>query len=856
MRFFGRSKFQQEHRYTTIYNSDMIGIVTSDLYGHIVDANDYFLNMVGYTRHEMEQGHLTWMHLTVPTDIEKTQSLRADLLHRKSISAFEKEYIHKDGHHVPAMVTMTIFKNKTIIALVLDISNRKNIEHELEQSKIGLEERVEIRTQELRQSEAFLEAIFENIPNMVFVKEAKDLRFVRFNKAGEQLIGTPRRDMIGKCDYDFFSKEQADFFTSKDRDVLKESRSVDIPEEEISTSRGIRYLHTKKIPILDSNGQPEYLLGVSEDITEKKEAEKQKLALLQEQIAREEAESRAQQMSFLSDVSAVLSQSIDLKEILHSFAQEICKHLADICIIDLLDEERLDFAMNEVAAAEESEANFVKEWKSRNTLRWNSPSSPTQVLRTGQAMLMNHVNLEEHLRQSFGSDALSHERPIPVHSMVVTPIKMHDQKPTGMVLFLRKHRAFTEMDFSLTEEVSGRLAVAIENSRLYYKSQEASRAKSAFLANVSHEIRTPLGAILGFTEILRDEETPPQDHKKLLETIMRNGQQLLQIVDEILDISKVESERIQLEKIPFSLPNLVNDVTFLLKTKAQEKGLEIRVRYFQTPEFVVTDPTRLRQILVNIIGNAVKFTDKGSVDVDISYHHNSLEFRITDTGIGIKPEDRAHLFQPFMQADSSTTRRFGGTGLGLFLSRKLARLMGGDVTLDKSASGQGSVFLVTISALPSGSLQVSSQTPHQTEAAAGSLQTLSSILVVDDATDNRELFRKHLIRLGVDEKAVALAQNGKEAVEMALKKDYCLILMDIQMPEMDGFQALHQLRDHNYRGPIVALTAHAMKGDREKCLAEGFDGYLRKPLARESLRQVLLGVASQRQKNSPPPPAP
>lgn len=837
-------KYQQEQRYKTIFDSGMIGIIASTFDGTILDANDYFLKMLGYTREELQRRELNWVKLTVPEDLERSKKYIDVLIEKGSVASFEKEYLHKDGHRVPAVVALTMFTDGTVIALILDISRRKMIERELEQANLRLEDRVQQRTQQLRQSEAFLEAIFENIPNMLFVKDAKDLRFIRFNKAGEDLIGVPRTEMIGKNDYDFFPKDQADFFTSKDRDVLKKTQVVDIPEEPIQTAKGIRYLHTKKIPICNKEGQPEYLLGVSEDITEKKEAEKQKLALFQEQLAREAAEVRAQQMSFLSDISSVLTESFDQEQILKKFSRAVVNFMADICVVDLLDEEGYDFGQTEVTARETFEEEYLKKWRSRHPLRWDSSVGPTAVLRSGKSELHKDFDMKELLSLAFSTDASMEEPSIPISSMIVTPIKIRDQKPLGLVTFLLKNNTYVDMDLSLAEEISSRLAVAIENSRLFYKAQEANRAKSAFLANVSHEIRTPLGAMLGFTEMLKEDASLTPDYKETIDTILRNGQQLLRIVDEILDISKVESERIQIEHIAFSLPNLLEDIFHLLKGRAEEKGIELRVSYQNLPEFVVSDPTRLRQILINVIGNAIKFTDEGYVEL-IASHKKNLEFRVVDTGIGISAEQRSNLFQPFAQADSSTTRRFGGTGLGLFLSRKLARLLGGDVILDKSTSGKGSTFLITIALKEASRLEEPQATVPQGEV-NDDLKNISGVLIVDDAADNRDLFRRYLRKLGVNEDVIEMAQNGLEAVEKASQKTYTLILMDIQMPQMDGFQALSELRKKNYEGHVVALTAHAMKGDEEKCLAAGFDGYLQKPLSREALREILIKTSIRR----------
>jgi signal transduction histidine kinase/ActR/RegA family two-component response regulator len=553
-------------------------------------------------------------------------------------------------------------------------------------------------------------------------------------------------------------------------------------------------------------------------------------------------------MRFLSDISYLLSESFDTEKVLDAFARKVIAEMADICVIDLLDEEGIDIAQTVVVSNDPAEAAYIKAWRKRHPLRWDSNLGPTHIMRTGKGEFQNHIDLENHLRKVYGEEAVSEVRITNIVSQMTVPIKIRDQKAAGTVIFLHKtdESIFTESDLHLAEEICYRLAVAIENSKLYYRAQEASRSKSAFLANVSHEIRTPLGAMLGFADIIREDVTLSDSSRDAIEIVLRNGEQLLHIVDEILDISKVESERIQIEKISFSLCQLLTDVVHLLEVRAQEKGIELISEIENLPPFIVTDPTRLRQILINIVGNAIKFTDKGSVTIKArslpdakNSKTGSIEFAIIDTGIGISNGQRENLFQAFVQADSSTTRRFGGTGLGLFLSRRLARLLGGDVVLDKSAHGRGSRFVITIAYQEASAATQSSASLHKEEIKNG-YSNIKRILVVDDAADNRELFFHYLKKLGISADRIDMAVNGRMAVDMAKAQKYGLILMDIQMPEMDGFQALAELKKLNYQGMVVALTAHAMKGDDEKCLAAGFDGYLQKPLSREALQQTLV----------------
>lgn len=504
---------------------------------------------------------------------------------------------------------------------------------------------------------------------MIFVKDAKDLRFVRFNKAGEELLGYSREELLGKNDYDLFPKSQADFFTQKDQLVLKGKVVVDIPEESITTKAGIKYLHTRKIPILDSNGEPAFLLGISEDITQKKAADEQRLLLVQEKAA--------------------------------------------------------------------------------------------------------------------------------------------------------------------------------------------NQAKTSFLANMSHEIRTPLSAMLGFIELLQEDGTLSPVNQGYLATIARNGMQLLRIINEILDLSKVQANEISINKIGMSLSKVINDVNKLMTIQAKKKNLQIYLKTAnEVPDRIVSDPDRLRQILINLVGNSIKFTTSGWISIEVAFSGRDtsgkkwIEISVTDTGIGISHEQEQSLFQPFAQADSSTTRKYGGTGLGLHLSKSLANALGGDLILKKSSLQNGSQFCLTIPAISENvqaePVEKTTQPPQRKI-----FRTDQRILVVDDSDDNRELVRLMLGKMGL---SADLAESGKTALQKVAATHYHIIFLDIEMPEMDGFDVLRTLRAQNFTGRVIALTAHAMEGYREYCLSQGFDDYLTKPIFQQALYECLLNNVEASAENQVIPP--
>ncbi|WP_141734544.1 PAS domain-containing hybrid sensor histidine kinase/response regulator [Oligoflexus tunisiensis] len=401
--------------------------------------------------------------------------------------------------------------------------------------------------------------------------------------------------------------------------------------------------------------------------------------------------------------------------------------------------------------------------------------------------------------------------------------------------------------------VSRRVAIEEQLRQLMQKLQaakeEAERAnqlKSAFLANMSHEIRTPLGAMLGFADLLRDPNLTQEEHSNYLNILVRNGEQLTIIINDILDLSKVEAGHLTLEFIEVDPASIVRDVFSLLDIKAREKNLELSYNADpSTPAQLTTDPVRLRQVLLNLLSNAIKFTPQGYIHIRSYGERNEqgrvqLAFEIRDSGIGVAPEQHERIFEMFVQADESTTRKFGGTGLGLPLSRKLARALGGDVRVLRSGLNEGSTFLFTITDLPELKDQQDKQPARPSSTPAPTTDSVSleglSILVVDDAPDIRSLIAFLLKRAGA---MVDFAEDGMEGYRKALSKCYDIILMDIQMPLMDGYTATMKLREQGYRKPIIALTAHAMTESRKKCLSVGCTGHLPKPINPSNLLGVV-----------------
>lgn len=385
----------------------------------------------------------------------------------------------------------------------------------------------------------------------------------------------------------------------------------------------------------------------------------------------------------------------------------------------------------------------------------------------------------------------------------------------------------------------------IQAKELSDAKQEAERAnatKSAFLANMSHEIRTPLGAILGFTDLLRDPNTTDEERAGYLDIISRNGKALTRVIDDILDLSKVEAGHMEIEQKSFSLPDLLSEISSLFSETVKAKRLYLSLAIdSNVPNQVVSDSARLRQILINIIGNAVKFTAQGGIKVkveanQIAQDRSTIIISVSDTGPGLLRSQQKKLFQPFTQADNTTTRRYGGTGLGLALSRRLAQAMGGNIAISECKLRRGCTFQITI-AVGHNELEsrLSTGSSHAVQEAAGVLSG-AKVLLVEDALDNQILIKRILTKKGA---SVDVANNGLEGVEKALAGNYSIVLMDIQMPVMDGYEAIRKLRSLGYHGTVFALTAHAMAEERKKTKAAGYDGHLTKPLDTDALVNTI-----------------
>ena len=583
--------------------------------------------------------------------------------------------------------------------------------------------------------------------------------------------------------------------------------------------------------------------------------------LLQQQIDR-----------FLSRASLVLSSSLDYEETNHTITRLCVPALADWAMLDLLDHDGILRRVN-VAHADARDAELAQQLtrfadpmndldRSIQSASLAQSDSAAQSGSAAQSEAVGAHGLGEEFEARFNSEepfivseladstqpqmAGSDEhndvmRAVGCTSMMVVPLMARGERLGKLILMTSKPgRRYGNDDLQLLREFSPRAALALHNARLYQSAQEANAAKSKYVANMSHEIRSPMTAVLGYTDLLADREDDPEK-LEFLNTIKRNGHFLLNIINDILDLSKIEAGKMEMVPEPFVLSELVSDVQSVMRVRAAEKQLKFSVEFEgPVPQILVSDSKRLRQILINLLGNAIKFTEVGAVRLKIRYRGDEspprIRFDVIDSGIGMNRRQQAKLFEAFSQGDTSVTRTFGGSGLGLAISQRFAKMLGGQITV-VSRPGKGSTVSCEVAAVEvqedekrsSQADRVSEQVPP---ANLTRRPLTCRVLVVDDRHDVRFLTQRLLQKSGA---SVELASDGIEAIEQIRGRQtdgraFDLVMLDMQMPRLDGYQTAARLRSMGFQQPIIAMTADAMDGDSERCLENGCDDYLSKPI--------------------------
>ncbi|HZK79412.1 MAG TPA: PAS domain-containing protein, partial [Humisphaera sp.] len=694
-----------------------------------------------------------------------------------------------------------------------------------------------------------LHTLIDALPDLVYVKDMKG-RYVLNNLAHLRFVGADSPERIaGKTVFDVFPNELACRYHADDERTIHFGETLIREAESAFDAAGnAKWVSRTNVPLKDNSGAVIGVVGIARDITRRHNLEaalRSANETLEHRVAERSAAAEQRSHELVNSERAYRKQTRILQSILDSMGEGVvvADETGTLLLCNPAAEELLGIDHKGITE-QEWLARYVPFMQDKVT-----PIPPPERPLT-RAMRGESVNeAEVFFRRKDLPDGMW-------LSASARPLRDEDGSPRGGVLVLH--------------DITDRKRTEVELSRAKEAAEAASNAKSEFLANMSHEIRTPMTAILGFADLMLSPGQGLCDLQNSLQIIRRNGMHLLNLINDILDISKIEAGEMNTEKVWIDLPQVIADIRSLMGLRASEKGLKFVVLFNgPIPRRIQTDPLRMKQILVNLLGNAIKFTPGGQVSLrmtcDTSGPSMTLRFEVEDTGIGMSEEHVARLFKAFSQADESTTRRFGGTGLGLMISRRLARMLGGDVTVE-SQVGIGSTFTACIDGGPSEGVEMVSEMDETSLPVAADgeasrhIALKGRVLLAEDGRDNQRLISTILTNAGAE---VTVAENGRIAVELATSQPFDLILMDMQMPEMDGYDATVELRNRGYRVPIVALTANAMAEDRDKCLACGCDGYLTKPVEPEHFLSTLhrhLGGSHARElpppsggESSPPP---
>ncbi|MGZ6371302.1 MAG: PAS domain-containing protein, partial [Bdellovibrionota bacterium] len=545
--------------------------------------------------------------------------------------------------------------------------------------------------------DAFSNTVVENIPDMIFVKSAKDLRFVQFNKAGEELLGYSREEMIGKNDYDFFPKAEADVFTAQDREVLVGGKVLELPENVITTrNRGLRYLHSKKIPLYDSAGKPQYLLGISEDITERKQAEEVRMQLIREQAAAAESAKEKKRWEFLAEAGRVLAESLDYSTTLKNLASLAATRFSSWCVV-------LNRDLKELAIAADNPQVIPRARAVLNQVPidpgGNMPSAV--VLRTGKSVLIPRVSETE--LERFAPSGIYREffREFGFNASICVPLVIRGEiEGTITVSSLNPKQAFDQADLDLVEEFARRAASALDNARLFSEAQKAIQLREDFMSVASHELRTPLTPLKMQLQLLSKAiqteviTTSPKarDLVRLLKLSEAHIQRLTRLVEDMLEVSRINAGGLRLHPEKVDLSQLVLEVVDRFRAEIVAAKCELQI---QADEGIQGEWDRLRieQVVINLLTNAIKYGAGRPIRISVTRSGDCALLTVQDFGIGIAEEDQTRIFNRFERAVS--IRRFGGIGLGLYIARQGVEAHHGEIRV-LSTPGQGATFIVQL----------------------------------------------------------------------------------------------------------------------------------------------------------------
>ncbi|HEY9812095.1 MAG TPA: ATP-binding protein, partial [Candidatus Sericytochromatia bacterium] len=711
----------------------------------------------------------------------------------------------------------------------------------------------------LKEREAELSLITNTVPVLISYIDAEQ-RYRFNNQKYEELFGKSPTEIYGKHIQEVLGVTAYERVLPYVKTVLS-GQQVSFESEIYYPNIGKRYVNVTYVPQFGDHKEVKGFVALISDITDRKQAEVERIKLLDlEQAARivavnEAAKSAAaqQRLAFLAEASRVLSSSLDYKTILSNIADLVVPGIADFCFFDAVTPEN----KIERVVWRHADPN-KKEWF--NQVQYYIPTQDiqdhpvTSALLTGKAQFIPEVSDDWFQRIAINSEHLQFLRSLNARSLITVPIIAHD-RTLGTLTFCLTSRfegSYTHDDLLLAYDLAHRAALALENANLYSEAQQANRMKDEFLATLSHELRTPLNAMVGWTQLLRTRTFDPQTSARALETIDRNTKSLAQLIEDVLDVSRIITGKLQLKTHPIELVPVIEAAIETVQAAANAKDIKIECLLNSIGK-ILGDPNRLQQVVWNLLANAVKFTPQGGrVEVRLEQINNHVHIKVIDTGRGIKSEFLPYVFERFRQADNSITRSYGGLGLGLAIVRHLAELHGGTVHAESEGEGKGATFVVILPAiahnynqvkLESSSYNQNIDLPTLPDSVSSSLLSGLRILVVDDEPDARELLIAILGDYGAEVTAVS---SASEAFEVLQTLQANVLVSDIGMPNEDGYALIRKIRTlHPEQGgkiPAIALTAYARTEDRNQAILAGFQLHVSKPVNPTELATMVANL--------------
>lgn len=693
--------------------------------------------------------------------------------------------------------------------------------------------------------------LFELAPDGYLVTDVNG-KIQEANRAAALMLNIESRFLVGKPLTIFIAQPEWQRFSA----LLIQLAQVDrVQEWEVSLQPRHDKLFNAALtvtPVREPGGKVIALRWLLRDITERKQMEEQQRLLIREQAAREAAEAQAEQSAFLAEASHLLASCLDYPTTLNRVAQLAVPRLADWCFIDCTENNSALFNQPVVAATEPDQKSRILERRANDLLPFEGDYGTTRVLETGESELISDI--PDAFLVSIAQDAahLDLLRQFNAKSYMIVPLIAREQTLGTMVFVSSKpERRYSRIDLMMAEELAQRCAIAMDNARLYQEALQANRIKDEFLAIVSHELRTPLNAILGWVTILRNRTVNAVTTHRALETIERNAQSQKKLIGDILDISRIIRGKIRLNTYPVQLDYIIGAVIENVRPTAELKEIQIESILDPSVASVMGDPERLQQIVWNLLSNAVKFTPQGGrIEVRLEQGTGDLwgcpyaQIAVRDTGKGICPEFLPYVFEYFRQADATTTRPYGGLGLGLAIVRQLVEMHNGVVYATSEGEDRGATFIVQLPMIP----PEQKQPPQKYRVVLDNFPALDGlrVVVVDDCADTLELIAFILEQCRAQ---VQTATSVEEAIQAIAQLKPDILISDIGMPDEDGYSLIRQVRtlETDQGKPIlaVALTAFAREEDRTRTLDAGFHIHLPKPIEPAELVAVVANLVER-----------